>query len=212
MHIKKLLISFAALAGCVLTARPEAFRENPEKYGNFSLLSQTPEFREAPFEDSREEGLQALMITGYGKRDDDKDIHTLHPKPLSKKNKAEFFAYMGFPRGPVPDGGFPGIVLIHGGGGTAYPKYVKYWISKGYAVIAPDWYNRRPVRPDAPGGKVGRAPLPGGKRQDHVVNVANIVLAHSLLSAQKNVNPAKTAFVGLSWGSWYGAIVAAVVL
>ena len=36
------------------------------------------------------------------------------------------------------------VVLIHGGGGTAYPQFVKRWIAKGYAVIALDWYNQRP--------------------------------------------------------------------
>jgi len=81
----------------------------------------------------------------------------------------------------------------------------------GYAVIALDWYNQRPVPPEKPTGtNVKRVPLPGGKRQDHVSNVANMVLAHSLLRSLKNVNPEKTAFVGLSWGSIYGAMVAAV--
>ncbi|MBO4304100.1 MAG: hypothetical protein J6A21_05900, partial [Lentisphaeria bacterium] len=76
---------------------------------------------------------------------------------------------------------------------------------QGYAVIALDWYNQRPVQE----GK-GQVPLPGGKRQDHVANVANMILCHSLLRSLDEVDPEKTAFVGLSWGSWYGAMVAAV--
>ncbi|MBQ9337137.1 MAG: alpha/beta fold hydrolase [Lentisphaeria bacterium] len=186
-------------------------REAPEKYWDFEKLKDAPAFRDAPFDDSKAEGLRAVLVTGYGPAEDDKNFTDPQPKGLDKKVKAEFFAYIGFPEGPVPEGGFPGIVLIHGGGGTAYPQYTRFWVKHGYAVIALDWYNQRPTPPPKPKETtVPRTPLPGGKRQDHVSNVANMVLAHSLLRSLKNVNPDKTAFVGLSWGSWYGAIVASV--
>ena len=206
------------LAAAVLTlsagsleAKGNPFREAPEKYWDLNQLKAAPAFRDVPFEDSKVKGLRAVLVTGYGPAADDKSLSAPSPKPLSAKVKAEFFAYIGIPEGPVPKGGFPGIVLIHGGGGTAFPQYVRLWMKHGYAVIALDWYNQRPV----PRGKTTesnpeRVPLPGGKRQDHVSNVANMVLAHSLLRSLKNVDPEKTAFVGLSWGSWYGAMVAAV--
>ena len=101
------------------------------------------------------------------------------------------------------------MVLIHGGGGTAYPKYAKRWIDQGFAVIMLDWYNRRPV-PPADGGKTRTVPLDGGVRQDHVANVANMILSHTVLRTQKNVNKDKTIFVGLSWGSWYGTMLASM--
>ncbi len=210
------------------------FRESPEKYWDFSLLKHAPAYREAPA-DSRAKGLHALLVSGYGPAPDDCDfsedeviigVNDPSPGPLSRKIPTEFFAYVGIPEGPVPEGGFPGIVLIHGGGGTAFPYQTLYWVKQGYAVIALDWYNQRPVPPADFDGTVtspydfpdeepvapplSRVPLEGGKRQDHVSNVANMVLAHSLLLSWENVNPAKTAFVGLSWGSWYGAMVAAV--
>ena len=186
-------------------------QESPDKYWDIDLLNIKPEYREAPFEDSKFDGLQSLLITGFGPAKDDKTVKLPSPNPLSKKVGAEFFALMGFPSTPAPKGGYPAVVLIHGGGGTAYPQYAKYWISKGYAVIAVDWYNQRSiVNPNPTETNVKRIPLDGGKRQDHVSNVANIILAHTVLRSQKNVNPEKTAFVGLSWGSWYGAMVAAI--
>lgn len=186
-------------------------QESPDKYWDIDLLNIKPEYREAPFEDSKFDGLQSLLITGFGPAKDDKTVKLPSPNPLSKKVRAEFFALMGFPSTPAPEGGYPAVVLIHGGGGTAYPQYAKYWISKGYAVIAVDWYNQRSiVNPNPTETNVKRIPLDGGKRQDHVSNVANIILAHTVLRSQKNVNPEKTAFVGLSWGSWYGAMVAAI--
>ena len=186
-------------------------QESPDKYWDIDLLNIKPEYREAPFEDSKFDGLQSLLITGFGPAKDDKTVKLPSPNPLSKKVRAEFFALMGFPSTPAPEGGYPAVVLIHGGGGTAYPQYAKYWISKGYAVIAVDWYNQRSiVNPNPTETNVKRIPLDGGKRQDHVSNVANIILAHTVLRSQKNVNPEKTAFVGLSWGSWYGAMAAAI--
>ena len=206
------LLAAALTAGAAALNAKDTFREAPEKYWDFSKLQTAPAFRDAPFEDSKAEGLRAVLVTGYGPADGDKSLSTPNQKPLSAKVKAEFFAYIGIPEGPVPEGGFPGIVLIHGGGGTAYPQYARLWVKKGYAVIALDWYNQRPIPPSSPREtNVARAPLSGGKRQDHVSNVANMILAHSLLRSLKNVNPEKTAFVGLSWGSWYGAMVASQI-
>ena len=208
---KKAKLLFPAvmlISSMFLGAEEKNFREPPEKYWDFAKLKDAPAFRDASFADSQAKGLRAVLVTGYGSAPDDKTFWGPNPKPLSSKVKAEFFAYIGFPKGPVPEGGFPGILLIHGAGGTAFPQYTQLWVKQGYAVIALDWYNQRPVQPVDP--KAPRAPLPGGKRQDHVANVANMVLAHSLLRSLKNVNPEKTAFVGLSWGSWYGAMVASV--
>ena len=144
-------------------------QESPDKYWDIDLLNIKPEYREAPFEDSKFDGLQSLLITGFGPAKDDKTVKLPSPNPLSKKVRAEFFALMGFPSTPAPEGGYPAVVLIHGGGGTAYPQYAKYWISKGYAVIAVDWYNQRStVNPNPTETNVKRIPLDGGKRQDHV--------------------------------------------
>ena len=44
------------------------------------------------------------------------------------------FAWLGIPEsreGPVP-----GIVLVHGGGGTAYREWVQRWNERGYAAIS----------------------------------------------------------------------------
>lgn len=173
----------------------KSFREPPEKYWNFAELAQVPAYRESPYADSRAAGLRDILVSG---------AETDGERP-------EFFAYIGMPEGAVPAGGFPGIVLIHGGGGTAFPQYVRLWVERGYAVIALDWYYRRPL--PNPGEltetSVGKVALASGK-SGHIVNVANMVLAHSLLRSLESVNPEKTAFVGLSWGSWYGAMLAAV--
>ena len=168
---------------------PSHFRDDPAKYWNFSDLSAAPKFRDCPESDSAYPGLRPILVEGRG----------------PNGSQAEFFCYYALPDSPKPDKGFPAVLLVHGGGGTAYPKWTDMWRRMGFAVLAPDWYNQRPSPAIA-----GRVSLPGGWRNDIVVNVANMVLANSLLRSMPEVDASRTAFVGLSWGSWYGAMVAAV--
>jgi dienelactone hydrolase len=167
------------------------FRESPENYWNLTNLRNAPFYKPAPAE-SQCTDMEAILFDGAEFND----------------KKAPVFALIGYPQGPVPEGGFPGIVLIHGGGGRAFPEYVKLWNSHGYAVIAIDWYNQRLICQN--GIPQRSVPLEGGKRQKHIINVANMILANSLLRSLPKVNSDKIGFVGLSWGSWYGAMVASV--
>ena len=101
----------------------------PEKYWKLEELSAVPQFRELDDPASAWPGLKSLMVSGKG----------------PNGTAAEFFCYYGRPEGTVPEGGFPGVVLVHGGGGTAFPQYTRKWIELGFAVIALDWYNQRPA-------------------------------------------------------------------
>ena len=171
---------------------------DPARYWSFEKLSKTPRFRPCPFPESRYPGMRALMVEGVGPED----------------SQAEFFAYYAVPDGKSPKGGWPGVLLVHGGGGTAFPNYVEDWKKLGFAVLTFDYFNQRP----APGltnvppceVTVPRVDLKGGYRKHHLSNVANAVVAHSLLRSFPEVNPNRTVFVGLSWGSWYGTCLAAV--
>src|SRR5436190_1455353 len=42
---------------------------------------------------------------------------------------------------------FPGVVLIHGGGGTAFADWAYLWAKRGYAAIAMDLAGSRPPDP-----------------------------------------------------------------
>lgn len=52
-------------------------------------------------------------------------------------NKTRVFAYVGIPE-VVNGNKLPGIVLVHGGGGTAFADWVEIWNNRGYAAIAMD--------------------------------------------------------------------------
>ena len=103
------------------------------KYWDVADLFQTPQFQSAAhFDESYCDGLESILYEGM----------------LVDGVRKPVFAYAGIPDGPVPPGGFPGVVLVHGGGGTAYPSYVKLWNSRGYVAIAMDLYNSRPRAAD----------------------------------------------------------------
>lgn len=171
---------------------------DPKTYWDTAQLYKTPAWRANPYPESDYPGMQAMLVEGLG----------------PKGTKAEFFAYYAKPEGPAPKGGFPGLLLVHGGGGTAYPNFVQDFVKDGFAVLTLDWYNQRPAPglTNVPPNEVSvpRVALEGGKRQDHVANVSNMVLAHSLLRSFPEVNADRTVYVGLSWGSWYGSCVTAV--
>ncbi len=48
--------------------------------------------------------------------------------------KTKFFAWLGLPE--QSKGTVPGIVLVHGGGGTAFKRWVERWTDRGYAAIS----------------------------------------------------------------------------
>ena len=170
-------------------------REDPAKYWDVAKFQQAPAYRPSPFEDCKDPDLQDILFDGV---------------PYKGK-PAPVFAYIAYPKTPMPEGGYPGILLIHGGGGTAYPYFAKLWASRGFAVLMIDWYNSRPLKNAVEKrNKKSSTPLEGGRRNDIITNVSNMILAHSLLRSLPKVNPDRTVFVGLSWGSWYGTAVAAL--
>src|SRR6476620_2585105 len=90
---------------------------------NMSTLSQPPKVYEAQ---PREPGVRALYF-----------------ESVSWKGKpTRVFAYYGAPAGKK----LPAMVLIHGGGGTAFAEWVRMWNKRGYAAIAMDTCGNLPDR------------------------------------------------------------------
>jgi len=129
-----------------------------------------------------------------------------------KGKPTRVFAYCGKPDGPGP---FPGVVLVHGGGGAAFRDWVKHWVKNGYAALAMDL---------AGNGPAGRLPDGGPDQGDDVKfrnftsdetkdiwtyqAVAAVIRGHSLLASLKEVDPKRIALTGISWGGYLTCIVA----
>ncbi len=137
------------------------------------------------------------------------------------------FAYYGTPAmfDSAQKGPWPGVVLVHGGGGTAFREWVTLWAKRGYVAIAMDLSGMRWPN-DTDSKKRERLP-DGGPDQGHPAKfetirteditddwpyhaVANVILAHSLLLSFPEVDKEKTALTGISWGGYTTCIVASI--
>ncbi len=137
------------------------------------------------------------------------------------------FAYIGVPDTDSPAGGFPAVVLVHGGGGIAFHEWVEYWNGKGYVALSFDTGGRqfgsrvhdskgtaeqnprgRYVQPDD-NGSFGND---GSSFYDSwtYYNVANIILSNNILRARKDVNKEKIVLTGISWGGVLTAIASGI--
>ncbi|MCE9545579.1 MAG: acetylxylan esterase [Planctomycetia bacterium] len=112
---------------------------------------------------------------------------------------------------------YPGIVLVHGGGGTAFKEWAQLWARRGYAAIAMDLAGCGEKGKRLPDGgpdqsdntKFGQISAPPTDQWTYHA-VADVVLAHSLLRSLPDVDADRTAVTGISWGGYLTCIVAGV--
>lgn len=121
----------------------------------------------------------------------------------------------------------PAMVLLHGGGGTAFDEWVRIWNRRGYAAIAFDQCGCVPENPAALGGAEHERHRHGGppgwdasfahtdepiEEQWQYHAVAAAMRAHSLLAAQPGVDPNRFGVTGISWGGYLTCLVAGIDL
>ena len=118
------------------------------------------------------------------------------------------FAYYGMPTKASADNKKPAMVLVHGGGGTAFKEWVEIWVKRGYVAIAMDLAGKGAERkPLADGGpdqshKQKFDDLAGGIKDAWTYHaVANIIRAVSLLQNQPEVDPQRVGMTGISCGA-----------
>lgn len=136
-----------------------------------------------------------------------------------KGKPTRVFAYYGVPK-TAPGEKIPAMVLIHGGGGTAFESWVRLWNARGYAAIAMDTCG------SVPKGEYGSwehheysgpAGWGGIEQTDWDIKdqwtyhaVASVILSHSLIRAFPQVDKDKIGVTGISWGGYLTSIVTGV--
>jgi dienelactone hydrolase len=114
----------------------------------------------------------------------------------------------------------PAMVLVHGGGGTAFEEWVRLWVGRGYAAIAMDTCGQIPVGDYGRWFRDEQGGPPGWGGFDQVAQpledqwtyhaVADVILAHSLIRSLPEVDPDRTGLTGISWGGYLTCIVAGI--
>ncbi len=168
-------------------------------------------------------------------------VHALtYEGEVFEDHRTDVFAFYASPATlglAEPGTKFPGVVLIHGGGGTAFAEWAWLWAKRGYAAIAMDLSGRRPPDPtfDAKTGAPSNSPndaklrtrLPkGGPEHGHPEKfdsiggtsaddwpfhaAASVIRAHSLLRSFPEVDAEHTAVTGISWGGYTTCLVASL--
>ena len=113
------------------------------------------------------------------------------------------------------EGPFPAVLLVHGGGGKAFPDWAEHWAKRGYVALAMD------LAGHGPAGRLED----GGPDQDDAVKfrdftdadakdmwtyhaVAAVIRGHALLVSRKEVDAKRVALTGISWGGYLTCIIA----
>lgn len=150
-------------------------------------------------------------------------VRSLLYKGLNYHNKGtEVFAYYSNPdliNGSAPSGNkFPAVVLVHGGGGRAFPQWVEEWARNGYAAIAMDLSGRdgegkrlAMAGPDQSAENKFQAIVKDGLKGTWPYHaIADVILAHSFLLGLPEVDSSRTCITGISWGGYLTCMAASL--
>lgn len=165
-------------------------------------VRETPYVEDAPeFSDIAGAGVRPLFFAG---------LHW-------RGRPTRVFAWYGEPPGTGP---VPAVVLVHGGGGTAFADWVRLWTARGYAAIAMDTCGCVPRGMDPAWQRHGHGGPPGWGGFDQLNDpaedqwmhhaVADVSLAYSLIASFPRVDAARIGVTGISWGGVIAAVLAGV--
>ena len=193
------------LAAFIFASRLVAQEPAPKSAPLWDVAALATAPKTYPAEPIRADGMKAVFFDGP----------PYHGKPT------RVFAWLGVPK--VEEGKkAPGIVLVHGGGGTAFETWARLWLDRGYAVIAFDACGAIPLRTSdekkwqrhdagGPPGWGGWEQMNEAREDQWTYHaVADGLLAHSLLRSLPEVDPGRIGVTGISWGGYLTSILAGV--
>ena len=131
--------------------------------------------------------------------------------------ETKVFCWYGVPESLEQEEKAPAVVLVHGGGGTVFPQWVKKWTDKGYIAISIGLEGQVPGPKNQESAIEMKHPTTensGPYRHGFFLDVMNeelpnqwfyhavadIILANSLLRSFPEVDTTKIGITGISWG------------
>lgn len=183
-------------------------QEQIEKIRALSTLVQPPAVYPA-------EGLELKAGTPGQTFRGDPDQYAIRPlffEGLPYRGKpTRVFAWYGVPKNAT--GKVPAVVLVHGGGGTAFSEWVRQWNDRGFAAIAIAHEGQLEIREDPKKRAWKKHDWPGPVRNGIYADsaepiedqymyhaVADTILANSLLRSMPEIDAEKVGIMGISWG------------
>ena len=107
------------------------------------------------------------------------------------------------------------MVLVHGGGGTAFTEWATLWAKRGYVAIAMDLAGNGPDGKRLPDGGPDQGDdtkFPKEKTDLKTMwsyhAVAAVIRANSLLHSLPDVDAERVGITGICWGGYLTCIVA----
>jgi dienelactone hydrolase len=135
-----------------------------------------------------------------------------YPGELFNGKPTRVFAYYAKPEGKGP---FPAVLLVHGGGGKAFPKWAEHWAARGYCALAMDLAGNGPQGRLADGGPDQSDEAKFRDFDEKTARdmwtyqaVAAVLRGHNLLRGLPEVDAERVAITGISWGGYLTCIVA----
>lgn len=126
------------------------------------------------------------------------------------------FGYFARPKSLSPEGDcFPAMLLLHGGGGTADPRWARWWARRGYAALTIDLAGQGPGRQPLPDGGPAFSSetflLTHGLENTWMYHaVATSIAGVSALASLPFVDSERMGVTGISWGGYFCATVMSI--
>lgn len=144
------------------------------------------------------------------------DVGAVQAYFLDSVQGTKVFAYVGIPETASASAKAPGIVLVHGGGGTAFYEWVDYWVKRGYAAIAMDTEGNMPcatsnmgnndhvksIYPSGPANQAFADKYAAVESQWVYHALASIIVSNSFLGSFPEVDSARIGITGISYGGF----------
>lgn len=198
IHTKKIIMSIVLLLILITNTYTKA-EEVIDSLYSLASSQKTPGVYDRKILD---DGFQSLYFDGA----------TYQGKPT------RIFSFYKTPEGPGP---FPAIVLVHGGGGSAFKAWVQKWNDAGFAAISiategqtgtltgekkPKWEKNQWGGPSRPG--IYNDPDKPLNDQWMNQSVTAAIQAHNLLRSFDEIDHNNIGISGISWG---GVITSTVI-
>lgn len=168
-----------------------------------TLFAVRPQVKDAVVQYGSATGLKSFKFESVGYESESKHL-----------NSTWVFAVLGIPDANVfekPDGGYPAVILVHGGGGKVYTDWIRWWNKKGFIALAFDTYSQEidkkgQLVENPEGGPVSKDGTLMDSTDDYknswfYHNVINIIYCNNLLRNRDDVDKDRICLTGISWGS-----------